>query len=357
MSQFQTVPGPARAIGGRLAALTSSTRSPARIGQIALGLIWIADGLLKLQPYFFSHFVSGVIDASAAGQPGFIAHPITWFGGIVKPYQAVFVALAVFAEVSIGAGLMVRRTVKPALLLSFIWALNVWLTGEGLGFLFTGTTPNPLTGIVGTAPLYIVAGLLVWPREARGGDSESRLGLLGERGARLVWATLWLAAAALWLFPANAGRDATSSAFASAPSGAGWLSSLHASTATLVGGSGMTVAVLLAVISAEIGLCVLRGRGTRIALIAAMAVSLVFWLLAEGLGGLFTGQATDIGTGPLMILISALLLPLATTDARASSPELFHASPTRQIWRPTGLQGSGSPGLHGAPPDNSRPRG
>ncbi|HYB25022.1 MAG TPA: hypothetical protein VEF89_00250 [Solirubrobacteraceae bacterium] len=313
---------------------SSPTRSPARIGQVALGLIWIVDGLLKLQPYFFTHFVSGVIDPSAAGQPGVIGHPITWFGNLIRPEQAVFVVVAVLGELTIGTGLLIRRTVKPALVLSFAWALNVWLTGEGLGFLFTGMTPDPLTGILGTAPLYIIAGLLVWPREGQAQETQPGFGLLGEGGARLTWTALWLAAAALWLFPANAGRDAASSVFTNAPSGAGWLSSLHSSAADLLGGSGMTVAVLLAVISAEIGLCVLWGRGTRIALIGAMTLSLVFWFLAEGLGGLFTGQATDVGTGPLMILIAALLLPLAARPipARAASPSLSraHASPVRQ---------------------------
>jgi hypothetical protein len=316
-------------VADRRAVLATITRSPARLGQIALGLIWCLDGLLKLQPYFFAHFVSGVIDPSAAGQPGVIGQPITWFGDLIRPHQAIFVVLAVLGEVSIGVGLLIRRTVKPALLLSFAWALSVWVTGEGLGFLFTGTTPDPLTGILGTAPMYIVAGLLVWPREARSGDAEPSFGLLGERGARLVWTALWLGAAALWLFPANAGRDAVSAVFTSAPSGAGWLSSLHSSAANLVGGSGMTIAVVLALVSAEIGLCVLYARGTRIALIASMAVSLVFWFLAEGLGGLFTGQATDVGTGPLMILIAVLLLPLATRRTGVASPARVRVSAAR----------------------------
>lgn len=306
---------------------SSQIRSPARIGQITLGLIWIFDGLLKLQPFFFTHFVSGVIDPSAAGQPAVIGHPITWIGSLIRPHQAVFVVLAALGELSIGVGLLVRATVKPALLFSFVWALNVWLTGEGLGALFTGTTPDPLTGILGTAPLYIIAGLLVWPRDTPARGAERGFGLLGEGGARLVWAGLWLATAALWLFPANAARDATSSIVANAPSGAGWLSSLHSSAAGLIGGSGMTVAVLLAVISAEVGLCVLWGRGTRLALIGSMAVSLVFWFLAEGLGGLFTGQATDLGTAPLMILIAALLLPLAARPSEHLNRSLF---PRRQ---------------------------
>jgi len=298
-------------------------RSPARSGQIALGVLWCLDGLLKLQPYFFHHFVSGVIDASATGQPALIGDSITWIGHLIKPHQAIFVVLAVLGEVSIGAGLLGRRTVKPALLLSFAWALNVWLTGEGLGFLFTGATPDPLTGILGTAPMYIVAGLLVWPRTGAGA-SERGFGLLGERGARLLWATLWLAAAAIWLFPSNAAANALSNAFRGAPSGASWLSGVHSSAAAAVDGSGMTLALMLALTSAAIGLSVMWLRGTRIALLVSMGVSLAFWVLAEGFGGLFTGQATDLGTAPLMILIAALLLSLPSRSTAAV--------PTERIW-------------------------
>ncbi len=293
-------------------ALASVVDSPARLGQIVLGVLWCADGLLKLQPYFFHHFASGVIDPSAIGQPAVIGDPITWVGSLVQAHQGIFTVLAALTESAIGVGLLMRRTVKPALLVSFPWALNIWLTGEGLGGLFTGNAPTPLTGVIGTAPLYIVAGLLVWPRAKGSGDTDRGFGLLGELGARMVWAALWLGAATLWLFPSNAGGDALRTAFDSAPSGASWLSSLHSTAAHALGGSGMTVTLALAVISAEIGLSVLWVRGTRIALLAAIAVSLVYWLLAEGLGGLFTGQATDLGTAPLMILIAALLLPLAS---------------------------------------------
>jgi hypothetical protein len=277
-----------------------------------LGLFWFVDGLFQLQPYFFHHFASGIIAPNATGQPALIADPITWIASLIQPHQGIFTVLAALAETSIGVGLLVRRTVKPALLVSFAWALNIWFTGEGLGGLFTGTAPTPLTGIINTAPLYIIAGLLGWPRSAGSDEAESGFGLLGELGARTVWAALWLGAAILWLVPSNAGAGALRSGFDSAPSGVNWLSSLHASAASVVGGSGMTITVALTALSAEIGFSVLWVRGTRIALLASIAISLVFWFLAEGLGGLFTGQATDVGSAPLMILIAALLLPLAS---------------------------------------------
>jgi hypothetical protein len=304
---------------GRPAAL----RSPQRLGQIALGVIWCVDALLKTQSYFFHNFAMGVIDASAAGQPKLLGDPITFIGNhIVAPHQATFTVFVVLVEFSIGACLITSRFVKPALLISFAWALGVWYTGEGLGFIFTSTTPSPLTGIIATSPLYVIAGLLVWPR-----DSGAQLGLLGERGARLVWAALWLGAAVLWLFPSNAGANALHDAFAGAPSGTGWLASVESTAANAVAGSGVALAIALALASAAIGLAVLWGRGTRVALYGAIVISLVFWVLAEGLGALFTGAATDIGTGPLMVLIASQLLVLAPRRATAvNRPQVQTAS-------------------------------
>lgn len=307
------------AFAARRRALARHVQSPTRVGQIVLGVFWFVDGLLKLQPYFAHHFVSGVIDPNAIGQPAPVADVITWVAGVIAPHQELFALLAAASECAIGVALLVRRTVTPALVVSFAWAVNIWLTGEGFGGLFTGTAPTPLTGVIGTAPLYIIAGLLVWPRAARAGNTEPGPGLLGAVGARVVWAALWLGAATLWLLPANAGGDALRSAFDSAPSGAGWLTSLHSAVAGAVGGSGTTITVVLAVVSAEIGLCVLWARGARIALLCSIPISLAFWLLAEGFGGLLTGQATDVGTAPLMILIAALLLPVAQRSAPAAA--------------------------------------
>ena len=302
----------------------STNATPTRWGQIALGVAWCIDGLFKLQPYFFHHFADGVIDPNASGQPGVIGKPIAWVGEVVGPHQAIFVVLAALAEISIGIGLLVPRTVKPALALSFVWALNVWWTGEGLGGLFTSNTPDPLSGILGTAPIYIFAGLLVWPRGVDDEGRQQSFGLLGERGARYAWAALWLGAAALWIFPSNAHSAALRATLREAPAGAHWLSSLHSSAASAVGGSGTTIALVLAVASAEIGLAVLFRRGVRLALFSAMFLLLAFWVLGEGFGGAFTGQATDVGTAPLMILVAALLLPL---EPRSATPALSHTIP------------------------------
>jgi hypothetical protein len=94
-------------------------------------------------------------------------------------------------QVMIGLALVYRRTVKPALAASGAWAAAIWIAGEGFGSILTSTA-NPLTGALGAALLYTVAGLMRWPRQTD-----------GEPVGRLAWATLWPASAALWSMPAN----------------------------------------------------------------------------------------------------------------------------------------------------------
>ena len=111
----------------------------------------------------------------------------------------------------IGLAMVYGRTVKPALAASCAWAAAIWIAGEGFGSILTSTA-NPLTGALGAALLYTVAGLMMWPRQTD-----------GEPVGRLAWATLWPASAALWSMPANDSAGSVPDAVTSARSGAGWL--------------------------------------------------------------------------------------------------------------------------------------
>ena len=97
-------------------------------------------------------------------------------------------------QILIGVGLLIRQTVKPALVLSLVWALGVWSLGEGFGMLFTGMA-SPLTGAPGGALLYLAIGVLVWPRA--GGPvptgSAASEGPLSEWGGKAIWAMVWSA--------------------------------------------------------------------------------------------------------------------------------------------------------------------
>lgn len=293
----------------------------ARSGQIGLGLLWLIDGLLQYQPYMFGKtFVTGVLLPNATGQPGIIADPINWIAHLIEPHVAVFNLFAATVQLLIGLGLLYPRTVKPALLASFAWAPGIWFTGEGLGGFFNGTA-NPLTGAPGAVLLYVLVGLMVWPRGELGrfGLRGRELGLLGVRGARAVWAALWLGFAVLWLLPANHAANAIHDAIAAAPTGAGWLTSLADSAANATAGHGELIGYGLAAASAAIALAVWRGRHTRLFLALAVVIELAFWLTAQGLGGVFTGQATDVNAAPVLILMAGLLYGAAGIRRRQRS--------------------------------------
>jgi hypothetical protein len=281
----------------------------ARRSQIGLGLLWLIDGILQFQPYMFGRsFVTGVLLPSAAGQPGFIAAPITWMAHVIEPHVALFNAFAASLQVLIGLGLLHRPTVKPALAISLVWAMGIWVVGEGIGMLFTGSA-SPLTGAPGAALLYVLAALLCWPRQARlrSAPGDRDFGVIGDRGGRLAWGAIWLASAALWLLPGNHGSGALHDAIAGAPSGAAWLSRVLAAAAALTTGHGTTIAIVLAVVSGTIGLAVLRGWRPRAFLTIQISLAALYWVLGQGLGGIFTGRATDVGSAPVMILIALML--------------------------------------------------
>jgi len=284
--------------------------------QVALGLIWLMDGALQLQPFMFRRaFVTQIIAPNEIDQPGFVAGPIKLAAHLIEPRIVLFNLFAVTIQVLIGIGLIYRPTVKAALVTSFGWALGVWWMGEGMGGLLTGTA-SPLTGAPGAALLYVLAGLIAWPQGRWRTEGTAAGGLLGERGARTAWALLWLGSAALWLLPANRAGTAVHDAVVNAPSGARWLSSIQSTVAAATTGHGLAIAVGAAGVCTAIGLMVLLARCAKPALALSIAIALVYLVIGQGLGGVLTGSGTDPGTGPLIILLAISIYSLQ----RASRP-------------------------------------
>jgi hypothetical protein len=280
-----------------------------RAFQTVLGLIWLLDGALQFQPFMYSKGFIQMLTGTAAGQPHWLASSIDWAADLAQSNLTVFNTLFALAQVVIGLGLLYRRTVKPALVLSFAWALGVWWFSEGFGMLFAGA--NPLTGAPGAVLLYAIIGLLVWPTERPGG-------LLGLRGARITWCALWLVMAWAWLLAPNSSANATSSAIISAP-GAGFLHSVQSSAASGASGHGLVIAIALAVVSAAIGVAVAKNWRPAPFIALAIVLNLGYWVIGQGFGGIFyTNSATDPNAGPLFILLALVLYSLTRNDALVS---------------------------------------
>ncbi len=313
-----------RSIATPRPSFASSLHLNLRTLQCALGLIWVIDGLLKFQPDIFrSSFVSDVISPMAAGQPSLVASTINHAADLLSHGTTLWVALFGVIEIAIGAGLFFRRTVKPALVVSFICGAGIYLFGEGFGMVLTGHA-SPLQGAPGAMCFYILLGLLVWPRTdpvgsggRTGADSSvAGRGLLGGTGSLFVWAGIWLFEAVIWLLPSNRTANSIANQLAGRANGEpSWYAHVLNSVGHAFSGSGIWMAAILATLSVVIGLGPLVSRRAGIYIGLGIALALVYWVTGEGLGELLTFGGTDPSGGPLIALIGLSVLPLEPEPA------------------------------------------
>jgi hypothetical protein len=182
---------------------------------------------------------------------------------------------------AIGLALLHPRCYRLGLALSVMWGLAVWCFGQGLGGLLTGTA-SPLTGAPGAAVIYLLVSLILWPADRPIRGSAASQGLLGDQGARVAWAALWLLAAALWLAPVNLAPDAPSQAIAHAPAGLAWLAAIEHHASRTLARDGVSVALALASLSALVALGVLADRLVRPTLAIGALLSFSYWVLGQG---------------------------------------------------------------------------
>ncbi|MEV0186403.1 hypothetical protein AB0I54_45395 [Streptomyces sp. NPDC050625] len=289
--------------------------------EITLGVLWLVDGALQFQPSMFTRgFFVDTLGMANMGLPGPVATVEYALTSMLAAHPAVWNPLFASLQVALGVGLLWRRTARLALGLSILWALAVWVVGEGFGGLFMGGT-SLLTGAPGAALLYALIAIALWPRRdrsARSGQSIADGGLLGGTVARWSWLVLWIGTAALELEPAshvpgaqltNAGEDEPAV-----------VAAVNHAVGGLFTGRGILFAVVFGLLQIAIGMGVLAQRTRRWALSAGIGLALATGILGQDLGGLLTGHATDPGTGPLLVLFALTLWPREATEKAGGAP-------------------------------------
>jgi hypothetical protein len=308
----------------------------ARGVQVALGLVWLLDGLFQFKSFMFTHaIVSEVFEPAMHAQPAFIGDAMRTFADFYGRDLTLWNSLSGEIQVAIGLGLLCgRRLVRPALAVSFAWAPVVWWFGEGFGGLTSNTLPSPLMGAPGAVIVYAIVGLLVWPTDRHEGRSPAALGPLGDRGGRYVWSGLWTMSAVLWLANVNRAKEATHDMIVEmAKASPHWLARIQDSLATHTVGHGATIAIVLALLSLALAV----GVWTPLrwpALAIGIALSLAYWLYGQSLGGPFwVESATDVNTGPLFALLAVALFPVM--QRTAAEPVPMRALRSSYAQRPT----------------------
>ncbi len=308
--------GRARSPGPLASARVYFAGDATRLLQTCLGVLWLIDGALQFQSFMYSKGFIDMLTEMISGQPPWLASSMRWASHLATQDLTLFNTLFAVTQVLLGLGILYRPTVKPALAASFAWVLIVWWFGEAFGMLFMNMA-SPLTGAPGAVLLYAIVGLIVWPGDRPGG-------LLGIRGARIAWAGLWLVMAWLWLLAANSTPNATSDAINAAPSGMSWLSTVQDWVAGGSQGHGLLIALLLALVSAVVGVGVAINWHPKPLLVTAIVLNLAYWVLGQGFGGIFAGGATDPNAAPVFVLL-AIALGSLTVAPQPDSGDRFRA--------------------------------
>jgi hypothetical protein len=154
---------PGRSGSARTASAAAGSPLGDRWAQLAWLAVWGSSAVLLLQAASRAPLgLHDTIAAQAAGEPRWIAaidHGVAAGIGHHGTLVAVLLAI-VFAAVA--AGVVSAQTIRPALAMSVVVALVIWVVGENFGGIFTGRGTDPNTG-----PLLILLAAAFWPAARR----------------------------------------------------------------------------------------------------------------------------------------------------------------------------------------------
>lgn len=287
-----------------------------------LGLLWLIDGLLQLQPQMFTlKLVNSIMVPATMSQPGPLADNLSWVALLVAQHVVLVNSLIAAVQIAIGILLLSGRWVKGAVIASIVWALLVWYAGEGAGMLLTGQA-SVLTGAPGAVLLYPLLGLLVYPRKSPSAATKAGTnndGLLSRAQLRWVLAGFWIFAALLQLQPYwwQAGREwGPISQALSSLIGAGGLNSFlvdpilqKLADVTVSLEVPLNIVLIEIFLGLGIVLALVKQEHLRPWLVVSMVLSFLIWWLTQAFGMILTGFTTDFNTGLLLILMALACWP------------------------------------------------
>ena len=295
--------------------------------QLVLAAIWLLDGILQLQPFFFTpgkNGFSGMLASAASGNPGWLARTITWNASVVDHHALATNAAFAFIQILLAIGIAWRPTVKAALGASVLWSVFVWWFGEGFGGVFGGTG-SPIAGGPGAVLFYAVLAVLLWPADRTGADPPfAAARSIGVTAAKVTWSAVWTILALLMIGQGRSPQGVSSVIATVEPGEPGWLLTVDHHAASFVDHQGLWVAIVFTVIFLLIGTAVfLPEHAVRAVLVLAIVTIAVIWVIGQNFGMIFPGGATDPNSGPLLILLVLAYWPLHPSMA----PEVAESSP------------------------------
>jgi hypothetical protein len=122
-------------------------------------VLWASMAFFALQPgYRTPSGLSDEIKEMAAGQPGWLAWPVSHLAGLLSGPGLLAASLLAAAFTLTAFGLWLpAKAARAAIVLALVLAAFLWLA-QGLGGVFTGGSTDPNSG-----PLLILLALAYWP--------------------------------------------------------------------------------------------------------------------------------------------------------------------------------------------------
>lgn len=305
--------------------------------RIAFGILWICDGLLQLQPYMFqkgSDGFLGPISQNTMGPPTLLTDLIRIVITQMVAHQILATISIALIQILIGILLLSSRTAKFGLILSSLWAIGIWVVGEGVGQLIFPQA-SMLTGAPGAAIIYSILGIALWPRDTLNGERhyKDKVSKWLDNGiiVRMIWTIVWCGTALLELEPSNFAPNAISVQLGTAGTNQpGLLHWLDIELSKLTAGIGTDVAFVLLLLEFLTGWLILRKPTQNLSIALGISISMVLWISGQGMGYLFTGKTTDPNLGPAMVIfaLSIYCWPQNETNQAALTYSVEHSTTT-----------------------------
>ncbi len=303
-----------------------------RMLQLVLATVWLLDGILQLQSFFFTKsFGLQMISGMSSDNPSVIARPIAWSGTIIGHHAVLTDAIFAVVQCGIGFAIAWRPTLKIGLGVSIAWALGVWWVGEGLGGVLNGAA-NPVNGAPGAVIIYALLAVLLWPSD-RITEKAPFIAArsVGAPIAKALWLVLWGSLAYFAVLGTNRSSQGLHSLLRTEAIGEpAWIAWIDTHVANLVDNRGLTVAIVLSLLLVGVAVGTYLPRPVaNVSVVLAAAVSVLFWIVGENFGALFTNGATDVNSGPLLILLAIAYWRWSPTHAAGSTPAVTDRSAPR----------------------------
>lgn len=281
--------------------------------EIILGIFWIIDGLLELQPKLLTTKLAiSVIKPMALGQPLILKDLILNVSHIIINHPLFYGLIFGLIQISIGLLIIFKKSNRLGIYISIFWGILVWIIGEGLAGLLTNHSYLEV-GAPGAVLLYVIFGFVLLFKNRS----------MSQKIIIYIWAIIWILGAILLLKNSQGSLkvylETLQSNLVYTPI---WLININSSLIKVISLFGNWSIIYISGIYLAIGILALFSlKLLKISLILGIILALIIWFVGEDLGGFYTGIMTDPNSAPLIILLASYIFPY---KIRTNKTKLLH---------------------------------